>query len=212
MFFRKNFKVLPTILDSQPMMALVCGKGVYPTTEEIGDPDVLRMRRLTPKDLYNEILLTGIDSVAFLKRFDRALEWQPNGAGTQILPVSSAFVLPIYNLQAVATNLQLAERFLRIVLTISSENCRVHMAPDDRFDGKEHSAMHRTMTVILVSGDNTFDVRRRFVQRSQTEAVSLIKQFELACSPGSVNLSRSSEGVDQRRARAKAKAKVRSRR
>ena len=66
----KDFEGLVDTLVDEPMFNLISGRGIYPTTEELGHPDAVRSRRLTAKNMFETIEINGIDSVLLTKRFE----------------------------------------------------------------------------------------------------------------------------------------------
>ena len=71
-------------LRLQPQYNMIYGPGAWPTTEEIGDPDVLRTRRLTARDMWSAIQLHGVDAILLRHRWEPAFQWTPFGEGQNV--------------------------------------------------------------------------------------------------------------------------------
>ena len=199
-------------LDASPLQSMITGQGIWPTTEELGDPEVPRSRRLTACALLNAIDLHGMNSILLCRRFNPAFEWAPFGDGGGVFDVTAAFVVPIYSLSAVGSNQNLANQYLQVVLANTVDEARAAVVNDGVFNGKANSMMHRIFTVVLlISNLPITDVQRRFLMRSQSEAMFLIRHLELPGMAGTTNL-RLTNGGPAPKAKQRAKARAQSKR
>ena len=208
----RSYEGLVDAISDQPHKALICGRGMYPTVEEIGSPGIKRTRRLTSKALLDAIEANGTESVMEVRRFNPPFVWLPGGEDIEASHVVAVFVVPIYSVSALETDAALGSQYADIVLSNSLEECVEAMMPNGVFVAKDYAKMHRMFTVIIVQDNGVFDVQRRFMQRSQTEALFLIRHLEHPGLHGTVCLRTIAMGGHNRRARAKAKSRARAKR
>ena len=91
-----------------------------------------------------------MNSILLCRRFNPAFEWAPFGDGGGVFDVTAAFVVPIYSLNAVGSNQNLANQYLQVVLANTVDEARAAVVNDGVFNGKANSMMHRIFTVVLL--------------------------------------------------------------
>ena len=181
-----------------------------PTVEEMGDPDTKRTRRLTARALFKATESDGMENILIVRKMEAPFLWKRFGNDEHVFEVLSAYVVPLHATSAVRVHRGLAEQYLRVVLANTAAQCREAMLTNGAFNGRKHSEMHRTFTVVVVLRAGVHDVSRRFVMRSQSEAAFLVRHFELRGRPGTVDLTLTTGGTDNRRRQRAAKAKART--
>ena len=101
---------------------------------------------------------------------------------------------------------------MRVVLANSQASCATALLTDNVFNGRAHSMMHRIFTVVLVVAEapRILDVQRRYLMRSQSEAMFVVLDLEFPDSRSTVALRTTVSGAGPARAKQAAKAKARS--